>query len=51
MNTALQILNSVFLVAALGVLLKLYAEHVEVKIKVTALWNWWVKTYDSGQKP
>ncbi len=51
MPTALQLINSVLLVAALGMLMKLYAEHVDLKIKVTVLWDWWVKVHGDGKTP
>lgn len=51
MRTALQLLNTVLAAGALGILLKLYAEHVEVKVKVHALWKWWVETYHNGREP
>jgi hypothetical protein len=45
MNQALEYVITVLLVAVLGILVKLYSEHVEDRIKVNMLWNWWIKNY------
>lgn len=51
MSTALQIFNSAMATAAVLILVKLYAEHVDVRTKVNVLWRWWEKTYGEGKKP
>jgi hypothetical protein len=51
MSYALQIFNSAMATAAVLILVKLYAEHVDVKTKVSVLWRWWEKTYGEGKKP
>lgn len=51
MNQSLQYVITVLLVAILTVLVKLYAEHVEDRVKVRILWRWWVITYRGGKEP
>jgi hypothetical protein len=39
----LQILDSALLVFLIGIVVKLYSEHVDMKAKIDAMWSWWMK--------